>query len=176
MRLSSRSVFIALAVICLSFFISCASTPTVVKYDSVPSGSRVAVIPFRDCTIVGQEDCSGSGNIAGNIYAQVLAGHPGIQVIPLSRPVGAAESLADDAAVKYAASKGFDYVVNGEMNDFYRVAPMTFRQERVALAVRILRVSDSKVMDFQSETAAAGNLTTPERMLERLAAKLRDKL
>jgi hypothetical protein len=176
MRLSTRSAFIVLAVTCQSLILSCASTPSVVKYDSVPSGSRVAVIPFRDCTIVGQEDCSGSGNIAGNIYAQVLAAHPGIQVVPLSRPVGAGESLTDDAAVKYAGSKGFEYVVNGEMNDFYRVAPMTFRQERVALAVRVLRVSDGKVIVMQSETAAAGNLTTPERMLERIAAKLRDKL
>jgi hypothetical protein len=97
MRLSTSSVFIVPAVICLLFVLSCASAPTVVKYDSVPSGSRIAVIPFRDCTIPSQDDCGGSGNIAGNIYAQVLAAHPGIQVVPLSRPVGAAESLTDDA-------------------------------------------------------------------------------
>jgi len=155
---------------------SCASSPTVVKSESVPSGAHVAVIPFRDCTIPGQDDCGGSGNIAGTIYARVLASHPGIQVLPVSRPVGATDALTDDAAVKFASSKGFDYVVNGEVNDFYRVAPFTFRQERVGLAVRVLHVPDGKVIAFQTEAATAGNLTTPERMLERLAAKLGEKL
>jgi hypothetical protein len=170
---SARSIIVA----CVSMLLfSCASSPTVLKYDSVPSGGRVAVIPFRDCTIPGQDDCGGSGNIAGGIYARVLASHPGIQVQPVSRPVGAGEALTDDAAVKFAATKGFDYVVNGEMNDFYRVAPMTFRNERVGISIRVLRVSDGKVVSFQNEAAQAGNLTTPERMLERLAAKLSEKL
>jgi hypothetical protein len=176
MRYSQKSLFVVLAVTVSIAGFSCASTNTVMKYESVPSGSRVAVIPFRDCMIVGQDDCGGSGNIAGNIYAQVLAARPGLQVVPLSRPIGAAEPLTDEAAAKYASSRGFEYVVNGEMNDFYRVAPMTFRSERVGLALRLLRVSDSKVIAFQTEAATAGNLTTPERMLERIAAKLRDKL
>jgi len=136
----------------------------------------MAVIPFRDCTIPGQDDCAGSGNIAGGIYARVLASHVGIQVEPVSRPGGPAMSLTDDAAVAFASSKGFGYVVNGEMNDFYRVAPMTFRSERVGLSIRVLRVPDGKVIAFQNEAAQAGNLTTPERMLERLAAKLSEKL
>jgi hypothetical protein len=163
--------------VCLALFLSaCASAPTVLKYDSVASGARIAVIPFRDCAIPGQDDCGGSGNIAGGIYARVLSSHAGIQVQPVSRPVGAGEALTDDAAIRFASTKGFDYVVNGEMNDFYRVAPMTFRNERVGVSIRVLRVSDGKVIAFQNEAAHAGNLTTPERMLERLAAKLSEKL
>lgn len=155
---------------------SCASAPTVVKIEPLPKGARVAVIPFRDCTISGQDDCGGSGNNAGTIYARVLAAHAGIEALPVSRPVGASEALTDDAAVKLAASKGVAYVVNGEVNDFYRVAPMTFRNERVALSVRVLRVSDGKVMALQTESVTAGNFNTPERMIERLATKLSEKL
>ena len=155
--------------------LSCASAPTVIKYEGLPHGSRVAVIPFRDCTIAGQDDCSGSGNIAGTIYARVLASRPDFRFEPVSRPVAAMEALSDDAAIKYAAGKGFDFVMNGEVNDFYRVAPMTFRNERVGLSVRILRVQDGKIITFQTEAAHAGNLTTPERMLERLASKLAEK-
>jgi hypothetical protein len=155
--------------------LSCASAPTVIKYGAIPRGSRVAVIPFRDCTISGQEDCGGSGNIAGAIYARVLAARPGLQAEPVSRPVPAVEALSDDAAIKYAAGKGFDFVINGEVNDFYRVAPFTFRSERVGLSVRVLHVPDGKIVTLQTEAAQASNLTTPERMLERLAAKLAEK-
>ncbi len=155
--------------------VSCASVPTVVKYEAIPHGSRVAVIPFRDCTTPGQDDCGGSGNIAGTIYAQVLASRPDFRFEPVSRPIPAAEALSDDAAIKYVAGKGFDFVMNGEVNDFYRVAPMTFRSERVGLSVRVLRVRDGKIVTFQTEAAQAGNFTTPERMLERLAAKLAEK-
>jgi hypothetical protein len=56
------------------------------------------------------------------------------------------------------------------------VAPFTFRSERVALSLRILKVSDGSVAIFQVEKKEAGNLTTPERMIEKLAEKLRDAL
>ena len=108
----TRSISIA---VCVSMLlVSCASSPTVLKYDSVTNGARVAVIPFRDCTIPGQDDCGGSGNIAGSIYARVLASHAGILVQAVSRPVGSGEALTDDAAVRFASTKGFDYVVNGD--------------------------------------------------------------
>src|SRR5512141_1855294 len=64
----SRSLLVFLALV----VVSCASTPPVVRRGQVPIGSELAVIPFRDCLIAKQEDCDGSGNTAGNIFAQVF--------------------------------------------------------------------------------------------------------
>lgn len=154
----------------------CASAPGLIKYAPIPPHVRIAVLSFQDCTISGQEDCSGSGNIAGSIYVRVLASRPQLGAAPLSRPTGAAQPLTDDAAAKYATEKGYDYVLNGEVNDFFRVAPFTFRSERIGITVRLIRASDAKVVVFQNETKKAGNLTTPERMIEKVAEKFRDSI
>jgi hypothetical protein len=171
-----RQIYSSAIAIVIVLLVGCASAPTIVKNGNIPREVKIAVIPFRDCTVQGQEDCGGSGNAAGAIYARVLASRAGYHVSPVSRPVGAGEAFTDDAAIAYAKARGFDYVVNGEVNDFYRVAPFTFRKERVSLSLRILKVADGAVVAFQTEKKEAGNLTTPERMIEKVAEKLRDVL
>jgi hypothetical protein len=156
---------------------ACMSMPPVVKRAELPRGADIAVVSFRDCTIAGQEDCDGSGNTAGSIFARVLATGPGFRAVPLSRPVGPKETLTDDAAVEFAKSKGFQYVMNGEVEDYYRVAPFTFRTERAGVSVRVLRVSDGTVMAFFSQrTHSQSNLTTPERLIEKMAEHVRASL
>jgi hypothetical protein len=176
MSASARHIGSSVLSVLIAFVAACASAPTIVKNGNIPREVKIAVIPFRDCTIPGQEDCAGSGNTAGSLYARILASKPGYRVSPVSRPVGATEGLTDDAAIAYAKSRDFEYVVNGEVNDFFRVAPFTFRKERVGLSLRILRVSDGAVIVFQTEKKEAGNLTTPERMIEKLAERFRDAL
>src|SRR5216684_1767868 len=147
----------------------CMSMPPVVKRGQVPAGAEIAVIMFRDCVITGQEDCDGSGNTAGSIFARTLAtgAH---KAVPVSRPVDRKESLSDDAAVTYARSKGFRYVLNGEVDEYYRVAPFTYRAERAGISVRLLQVSDGAVVAFFSQrTHSATNLTTPDKMIEAMA-------
>ncbi len=157
--------------------ISCASTPPVVKRDPVPIGSEFAVIPFRDCLIAGQEDCDGSGNTAGNIFAQVFSDSVKFKAVPLSRPVGSKEALTDDAAVALAKLKGFRYVINGEVDEYYDVAPMTFRVDRAGISIRILRVEDGSISAFFSQRKAAGsNLGTPSGMIKAMAEHVRDSL
>lgn len=157
------------------FLISCASTPPVVQRATLPQGAQLAVISFRDCTIAGQEDCDGSGQTAAGIFAEVLSGK--FNTALLSRPVSADDPLSDDAAVAYAKSKGYAYVLNGEVTEFYRVAPFTFRTERAGVSVRILRVSDGSVMAFFSQrTHSKSNLTTPQHLIEKMAEHVRDSL
>jgi hypothetical protein len=168
-----RSVTVALTLLA----VACATTPRVVVNAKVPSGSSVGVISFRDCLMPEQkDDCPGSGNVAGPVYARVLASRPGLNVVPLSRPVAATEELADDAAVALGRDKGVDYVLNGEVNDYYSVAPMTFRSDRASVSVRLLRVSDGTVVAFQTETVQGANYKTPADLIHRVAERLRDAI
>jgi len=149
---------------------SCTSIPPVTVRERVPSGSDLAVIMFRDCTIAGQEDCDGSGLTAGSIFARVLSQRPGLRATPLNRPIDPKTQLSDDQAVAYAKAKGYAYVVNGDVVDYYRVAPMTFRTERAGVSVRILRVSNGEVVAFFSDrTHSASNFTTPDALIEDMA-------
>ncbi|MGO4503606.1 MULTISPECIES: hypothetical protein [unclassified Dyella] len=149
---------------------ACVSMPPVTIRERVPTGSDIAVVMFRDCAITGQEDCDGSGLSAGAIFARVLAQQPGMKAMPLSRPIGPKVQLDDEQAVAYAKAKGFQYVVNGEVVDYYRVAPFTFRTERAGVSVRVLRTSDGQMMAFFSDRTNSGsNLTTPDALIEDMA-------
>jgi len=59
--------------------------------------------------------------------------------------------LSDDQAADFAAEKGFEYVINGEVDEYYAVAPMTFRADRAGIPMRILRTSVAAVVAFYSE-------------------------
>jgi hypothetical protein len=149
---------------------ACTSVPPVTVRDHLPPGSEVAVVMFRDCTITGQEDCDGSGLSAGSIFATVLAQKPGLKAAPLSRPVAPKAPLDDDQAVSFAKGKGFAYVINGDVTEYYRVAPFTFRTERAGVSVRLLRTSDGNVMSFWSNRInSKSNLTTPDAMIKDMA-------
>lgn len=151
---------------------ACVSIPVTVQ-SKLPSGSQVAVIMFRDCTIQGQTDCDDSGITAGTIFAHVLSDESDITAIPLSRPVGAKALLTDQAAVTYAKTQGAKYVLNGDVEDYYRVAPLTFRSERAGVSVRLLRVSDGAVLAFFSDRGQANNLSSPDAILTKMAEKFR---
>jgi hypothetical protein len=63
----------------------------------------------------------------------------------------------------YARAKGYQFALNGDVEDYYRVAPMTFRAERAGVSVRLLRVSDGTVMaaKFRDSVVKIGLLTRP---------------
>ena len=166
--MNRRFVIAAMAV---SLLTGCAGAPVTVR-DKVPKATDVAVVMFRDCTIDGQEDCDGSGLSAGSIFARVIAGTPGMKAVPLDRPVGPKIPLSDSEAAEYAKAKGYQYVVNGEVQDYYRVAPFTFRSERAGVSVRVLRASDASVVSFFSDRDIANNLSTPDAILESMAKKV----
>ena len=88
----------------------------------------------------------------------------------------ATQELSDDAAVTFGREKGVDYVVNGEVNDYYSVAAMTFRSDRASVSLRVLRVSDGSVIAFQTETVQGANYKTPADLIHRVAERLRDAL
>jgi hypothetical protein len=165
-----RHAKLPLRLLLISLVAGCASTPPVSVREQLAPGSEIAVVMFRDCTIAEQEDCNESGLTAGSIFARVLSAKPGLRAVPLSRPVAPTSPLDDAAAVADAKSKGYAYVLNGEVEDYYRVAPMTFRVERAGVSVRLLRVSDGHVLAFFSHrTHSQTNLTTPDALLEKLA-------
>lgn len=156
----------------------CVTTPPVTVRNQLPKNSEVAVVMFRDCTIPGQEeDCNGSGFAAGSIFARVFSEKPGTRAVPLARPVGSTAVLDDGAAAAYAKSKGYQYVINGDVEDYYRVAPMTFRTERAGVSVHLLRTSDGEILAFFSHrTHSQTNLTTPDAMLASMAEHVRDSV
>lgn len=163
----NRPFFLATAACLLA---ACASTPPVTVRERVPAGTEIAVIMFRDCTISGQEDCDGSGLSAGSIFARVLSTQPGLKAVPINRPVSPKLQLDDDQAVAFGKAKGYAYVLNGDVEDYYRVAPFTFRTERAGVSVRMLRTADGQVMAFFSyRTNSGSNLTTPDAMIEDMA-------
>jgi len=68
-------------------------------------------------------------------------------------------------------------VINGEVDEYYSVAPFTFRSDRAGISMRLLRTSDSSVIAFYSQRKEAGsNLTTPDRIIEKIAQRIRDAL
>jgi len=154
---------------------SCATIPPVTVRSTLPRGSEVAVVMFRDCVIAGQEDCDGSGLSAGSIFARVFSERPGWRAVPISRPVSPREPLDDGAAVAFAKGKGFRYVLNGDVEDYYRVAPMTFRTERAGVSVRLLNTENGDILAFFSHRMnSQSNLTTPDAMIEKFASRVRD--
>lgn len=169
-----RSLLVSLVIAVVTT--SCASAPAVVKRDKVPRGVEIAVIAFRDCLIANQEDCSGSGSITGSVVARALFSGGQFKAFPVSRPVGATQPLADDEAVALGREKRYAYVINGEVDDYYIVAPMTFRSEKAGISMRLLRVSDGALVAFFSRRREAGNLTTPDKMILKMAGEFRDAL
>lgn len=169
--------FIPIALGAALLLAGCAALPPVVKRGELPPNAEIAVLMFRDCTIAGQVDCDGSGNSAGSVFARVMATGSRVRAVPVSRPVGAKEPLSDDAAVTFAKSKGYQYVMNGEVDEYYRVAPFTFRTERAGVSVRVLNVADGSVIAFFSDRRhSQTNLTTPDAMIEEMAKHVRDSL
>ncbi len=158
---------------------SCATgtRPTVQVFQAIPRQESIAVVQLQDCTIPNNDDCHGSGNIASSVITAVLSEGGQFKVIPLSRPVPPDAPLTDDIAVELARGKGVGYVINGEVSDFYRVAPMTFRVDRASLAFRVLDTETGAVVATAISSVEAGsNLSTPESLIEKLSERLRDQL
>ena len=163
-----------------SLLLGCATggnTPKVVVNEKITTPASIGIISFRDCVIPTQlDDCPGSGNVAGPEYARVLATKPGVKVVPLSRPVAGNEPLSDEAAVTLGRDKNVDYVLNGEVNDYYSVAPMTYRSDRASVSVRLIRVSDGTIVAFKTETVQGANYKTPADLIRAVATRFRDAI
>lgn len=155
----------------------CASTP-ITKTAEVPAGSEIVIIPFRDCLISGQdEDCNGSGVTAGEAFREAFAEGGKFTSRLAERPVGPKESLSDQAAAEFARRNNYAYVINGEVDDFYSVAAMTFRSDRAAVTTRLIRASDGQVITTFSKRGSAGsNFATPKGMIKDIATELRNGL
>jgi len=158
----------------LCVFAGCATSNITVR-DTIPPGSTILVVAFRDCVIADQDDCTGSGVRAGSIFASVLS-KGGFNATPVARPVGAKAQLTDDAAVAYAKSKGAPYVLNGNVENFYRVAQITVRGERAAAGMRLLQVSDGSMVAFSTYWDQANSLSSPDAIIEAMARKLTESL
>lgn len=150
----------------------CASTP-ITRTADIPAGSEIVVIPFRDCLITGQdEDCNGSGLKAGEAFHETFSDSRFSSRLG-TRPIGPKETLTDQAAVEWARQQGHDYIINGEVDDFYSVAAMTFRSDRAAISMRLLRVSDGQaIVTFSKPGTASSNFATPKGMIADLAAQV----
>lgn len=168
-----KYLFLAASALLLS---ACGMDPQFVKQMDVPRDTEIGVIPFRDCMIADQEDCDGSGNVAASVFVRVFS-EEGFRSVLLSRPVGAKESLSDADAVAFAKAKGFAYVINGEVTQFYSVAAMTFRPDRAGISARILGVENGKIAaSYNVSRASKTNFATPEGMIEDMAYEIRDEL
>ena len=69
-----------------------------------------------------------------------------------------------------ARAKGYKFVLNGEVDEYYSVAPMTFRVDRAGVSVRLLSADDGTVVAFFSQRKEArSNLSTPDAVIEKMA-------
>ncbi len=168
------------AVLCcavLVVFSACASAP-ITKTAEIPRNSEIVIISLRDCLITGQdEDCNGSGQKAGEAFKEAFSEGGKFTSRLVDRPVGAKEALTDQAAADFGRKNGYGYVINGEVDDFYSVAAMTFRPDRAAVSVRVIRSSDGQVItSFSQQGKAGSNFATPKGMVKGIATYLRDGL
>jgi len=51
----------------------CTTHSTATSFEPISPGTRIAILPLRDCTMPEQEDCHGSGNIASSIIASTFS-------------------------------------------------------------------------------------------------------
>jgi hypothetical protein len=156
---------------------ACATSAPVAKTGEIPHGSEIVVLTLRDCTITGQEDCVGSGKQAGEAFQEVFNQGGKFTSRLVDRPVGATENFSDQVAADFARKNRYAYVINGEVDDFYSVAAMTFRPDRAAVNVRIIRASDGQVMaSYSAPGKAASNFATPKGMIKGIATYVRNSL
>lgn len=147
--------------------------PDITVKHRVPHGSTLAVVMFQDCVIANQVDCAGSGATASSIFVRVLSQKPGLHAVSLPRPVGASAPLTDDKAVAYAQAKGYKYVINGEVQDYYRTGRMALHSDRAAMSVRVLSVKDGQALvTYTYQEDSKIHLTSPDEMLEDMAKQL----
>jgi TolB-like protein len=147
--------------------------PDITVKHRVPHGGTVAVVMFEDCTVANQADCAGSGAIASSIFVRVLSQRLGLHAVSLPRPVGANAPLTDDAAVAYGGKKGYRYVINGEVQDYYRTGHMALHSDRAAMSVRVLSVKDGQALvTYSYKEDSKTHFTTPDEMLEDMAKQL----
>jgi len=150
----------------------CATKPSINVEHRIPHGGAVAVVMFQDCDIVNQTDCDGSGAKAGSIFVNVLSQRPGLHAVSLPRPVGPKAQLSDEAAVAYAKAKGYRYVINGEVQDYYG-GHMSLHSNRAGISVRVLSTSNGhELTTYTYQEKSAAHLTTPDDMLEDMAKQL----
>ncbi len=175
-RLDARGLLLLCGVVALMS--ACASSAPLTKTGEIPKGSEIVVISFRDCLISGQEeDCNGSGRKAGEAFQEVFSQGGKFTSKLVDRPVGAKEALSDQAAAEFARTNRYNYALSGEVDDFYSVAAMTFRPDRAAVSIRIIRASDGQVMTSYSKRGVAGsNFATPKGMVKDIATFVRNGL
>lgn len=151
----------------------CAATPPITVVHRVPSGSTIAVVMFSDCQIANQTDCVGSGVKAASIFVHVLAQRPGLHTISLPRPVAPGTAFTDDAAVAYGKSKGYRYVMNGEVQDYYHTGHLAIHADRAAVSLRVLNTSNGQaVATYTYQGNSKTHFTSPDDMVEDMAKQL----
>jgi hypothetical protein len=145
---------------------------TASAFKTVPKNARIGLFSLRDCSTPNDDNCHGAGHIAAAVIGATFS-KGGYEVIPLSRPASPVETLSDDAAVAVARIQGLEYVINGEVDDFYRVAPGTSGADRATLAFRLLNAADGSVVASASTLAEESpSLGTPEGLIGQLAKRL----
>jgi hypothetical protein len=141
----------------------------------IPYGIQLAVIRFRDCLIEGEIFCNGAGEKVTTIVSSALNDSPMLQAIAVLRPVGPRDELSDAAAVAYGKSKGYVYIVNGEVRDFHPTSMFT-KEQRGDISVRVLRTSDGQVVDAYSCQARLSSLGSLNMMVKGMATDMRYSL
>jgi TolB-like protein len=143
----------------------------------VVRGATVAVVMFQDCTIANQTDCDGSGQKAGSIFVSELAQKQGLHAVALPRPVGPKLPYSDVAAVAYAKAKGYRYVLNGEVQDYFRTGHLALHADRAAVSLRVLETSNGRTLvtsTYQEDSKT--HFTSPDDMLQDMAKQLSNSI
>ncbi|RUL71055.1 hypothetical protein [Dyella choica] len=153
----------------------CAAGPPATVKHRVPHGSTIAVVMLQDCDIAKQADCDGSGLNASSIFVSAISRMPGLQAVSLARPVGPKAALSDDAAIAYAREKGYRYVLNGEVQDYFRTGNLLFHSNHAGVSVRLLSTSSGQVQatyTYQKHSRTHSPDAILEKMAKRLAASI----
>jgi len=133
-------------------------------------GSSVLILPFRDHQSEDPNDSLDTGRFAQESFFEAFDRINGMRVVlrpPSSH--SARFGWTREEAATFAVRYKVEFVVYGEVTDFYRVAPFTYRNDRAGVWVEMVTAT-GKVFFRQERTLDLGtNHIEPEAVLDRIA-------
>ena len=142
-----------------------------------PRSARVLVAPFRDNESDDPRDSVDTGIIAQQRLLEGLEELDSIRVKKATpQRYDPSKGLSLDEAVALAHQYEADFVVFGDVIEFYRVAPLTFRADRAGVTIRVASVSGQLVFQRSWNKHSGTNFSTPDAVIENIGERFRDEV
>jgi hypothetical protein len=141
-------------------------------------GDRITVMPLADHPSDDPKDSERTGITCQNLIAGALKQR--LAEVDVNAPVPAdydpKRGYEREQAVAAGRQRSSNYVLYGRCQEFYNVAPMTFRSDRGGIDVEVASVSDGRLVYRLIAQSTASNFSTPEAIIGDIAESMADDL